>query len=206
MVKKRLSTEARKERTLTRVAEVFAAKGFTGTTSAELAAAAGVSEAMLYKLFGSKRGLYQAMIQHKIAANGWGELPVEAHEGSVESFFTHMARAIFTNVERDPDFVRLLLFSDLQGSAFAHMFHETLCESVVASVSAFIRARAERGELRALDPDVSAAAFLCMAWQYAVSAKIFKVDRLPPVSDDQLIHTLVTLFLHGLTAQPGSPP
>src|ERR1051325_5751751 len=58
----RLSAEARKEAIVEAVQDVFAEKGFDGTTTRELAKAAGVSEALLYKHFPSKESLYAAML------------------------------------------------------------------------------------------------------------------------------------------------
>src|SRR4030095_5504767 len=57
----RLSAEARKEAIVEAVRDVFAEKGFDGTTTRELAKAAGVSEALLYKHFPRKESLYTAM-------------------------------------------------------------------------------------------------------------------------------------------------
>ena len=57
----RLSAEARKEAIVEAVRDVFAEKGFEGTTTRDLAKAAGVSEALLYKHFPSKESLYAAM-------------------------------------------------------------------------------------------------------------------------------------------------
>src|SRR6266576_7167466 len=59
----RLSAEARKEAIVEAVQDVFAEKGFDGTTTRELAEAAGVSEALLYRHFPSKESLYTAMCQ-----------------------------------------------------------------------------------------------------------------------------------------------
>src|ERR1041385_3545198 len=58
----RLSAEARKEAIVEAVQDLFAEKGFEGTTTRELAKAAGVSEALLYKHFPSKESLYAAML------------------------------------------------------------------------------------------------------------------------------------------------
>jgi AcrR family transcriptional regulator len=58
----RLTGEARKEAIVQAVRDVFAEKGFDGTTTRELAKAAGVSEALLYKHFPSKQSLYAAML------------------------------------------------------------------------------------------------------------------------------------------------
>jgi AcrR family transcriptional regulator len=203
-VKRRLSADQRKTKTLERVTRVFARKGFDGTTTAELARAAGVSEAMLYKLFGSKKKLYKAMIQHKLeAASGWAQLPVDGvgPDTPEQEFFSTMARAIFSKVESDPDFVRLLVYSDLQGSEFTALFHEARGSSVLAAVGAYLRQRVERGALSdTIDPDLAGTAFLCMTWQLALGTKVFKSKpQLPQLEDeDALIETIVSVFVRGL--------
>src|SRR5918994_7258424 len=58
----RLSSEERRRAIVDAVRDVFADKGFDGTTTRELAKAAGVSEALLYKHFPSKESLYAAML------------------------------------------------------------------------------------------------------------------------------------------------
>ena len=58
----RLSADERKQAIVDAVRNVFAEKGFDGTTTRELAKAAGVSEALLYKHFPSKECLYTAML------------------------------------------------------------------------------------------------------------------------------------------------
>jgi AcrR family transcriptional regulator len=197
VTKQRLSAPERRTQTLELVTRAFAAKGFVGTTSADLASAAGVSQAMLYKLFGSKRALYQAMVEHKLAHAGWGDFPVDG-DASEEEFFRRMAEAIFSKVEADPDFVRLLLYSDLQGSEFAELFHAALGGAVVGAVGDYLRQRVAAGHVRELNPDVTGVAFLCMTWQYAVGTKVFCQGRLPQAPDEEVIETLVSLFLKGV--------
>jgi AcrR family transcriptional regulator len=58
----RLSADERKQAIVDAVRDVFAEKGFDGSTTRELAKAAGVSEALLYKHFPSKESLYTAML------------------------------------------------------------------------------------------------------------------------------------------------
>jgi AcrR family transcriptional regulator len=57
----KLSGEERREAIVRAVRRVFAEKGFHGTTTRELAEAAGVSEALLFKHFPNKEELYLAM-------------------------------------------------------------------------------------------------------------------------------------------------
>jgi AcrR family transcriptional regulator len=57
----RLSAEQRRAAILAAVRRVFAERGFHGTTTRALAAAAGVSEALLFKHFPDKEALFSAM-------------------------------------------------------------------------------------------------------------------------------------------------
>src|SRR5271169_4739760 len=58
----KLSSEARRSAIIQAVRRVFAEKGFHGTTTRELARAAGVSEALLFRHFPNKEALFTAML------------------------------------------------------------------------------------------------------------------------------------------------
>jgi AcrR family transcriptional regulator len=58
----KLSSQERRAAIIEAVQRVFAEKGFHGTTTRELAQAAGVSEALLFKHFPNKEALYSAMM------------------------------------------------------------------------------------------------------------------------------------------------
>jgi AcrR family transcriptional regulator len=58
---KKLTGDERRAAIIHAVRQVFSEKGFDGTTTRELALAAGVSEALLFKHFPNKEALYSAM-------------------------------------------------------------------------------------------------------------------------------------------------
>jgi AcrR family transcriptional regulator len=60
--KAKLSSEERRAAIIKAVRRLFADKGFHGTTTRELAEAAGVSEGLLFKHFPNKEALYSAML------------------------------------------------------------------------------------------------------------------------------------------------
>jgi AcrR family transcriptional regulator len=64
----RLTADERRKTIVEAATRVFAENGFHGTTTRELAKAAGVSEALLYKHFPSKESLFSAMLAN--GANG----------------------------------------------------------------------------------------------------------------------------------------
>jgi AcrR family transcriptional regulator len=62
---RRLSTaEERRETVLRTAIGAFAARGYWGTTTTEVAKAAGISQAYVYRLFPSKELLFTAVVEH----------------------------------------------------------------------------------------------------------------------------------------------
>src|SRR5215210_3469870 len=79
----RMAGEERRLQILLVAISLFAQKGFRGTTTKEIAQAAGVSEAMVFRHFATKEELYSAILDHKACAGGdldfcEGEVVVDA--------------------------------------------------------------------------------------------------------------------------------
>src|SRR5258706_10307768 len=59
----RLDSDERRKAIVTAAIPLFARKGFSGTTTRELAEAAGISEALLFRHFPSKKHLYGEILR-----------------------------------------------------------------------------------------------------------------------------------------------
>jgi AcrR family transcriptional regulator len=124
----KLSFEERRTAILRAVRRVFAEKGFDGTTTRELADAAGVSEALLFKHFPNKEALFSAM---KLSLNeqDLGRLErIKELESSVSTlvllvhFLTHLLIEGWTAAEDEPAIqTRLMLRSLAQDGEFARL-------------------------------------------------------------------------------------
>jgi AcrR family transcriptional regulator len=60
--------ESGREKILDAARAMFGDRGFDGTSIAEIGAGAGISKSVLYHYFGSKAGLYQALLEHDAQA------------------------------------------------------------------------------------------------------------------------------------------
>jgi AcrR family transcriptional regulator len=86
---------------------VFADSGFRGTTTAALAKAAGITEALLYRHFQSKKHLFIGAVEKVLAAvDGEVERNLAAHEGPAEAL---SALLIYfqTELRRNPELGQL---------------------------------------------------------------------------------------------------
>lgn len=202
----RMSSEDRRAVILDTACKLFAEKGFRGTTTRELAAAAGVTEPVLYEHFRTKGDLYSAIIENM--ARGGIEilsgLSARFHDSQNDrAFFYALAEAIIDWYAADEAFIRLLLYSNLEKHELKNLFHERSNECFFI-VSGYIARRQAAGRFRAeMDPAVAARGFFGMVAHYAMTAVVFKVHPLAYEPKDA-VRRMVDIFVSGMCAQDNS--
>jgi len=150
----RLSAEERKEAIVEAVQGIFAEKGFDGTTIKELARAAKVSEALLYKHFPSKESLYAAMLDACIKGPTFAEfkriLTLDPSTSTLV-FMVHFVVSRFVQGwAGDPNkkvMDRLSVRSLLDDGAFVRMTHKKFAPAWLAKFEACLKAAAKAGEM-----------------------------------------------------------
>ena len=118
----RMPADIRREQILQTAVDLFSQRGFKGTTTKELAKAAGVSEAIIFRHFASKDELYAAILESKSCPNGLRKFPWEGNEDLQAAIRSRDDHAVFylfaleamTNQQKDVAFMRLLFYSALE--------------------------------------------------------------------------------------------
>jgi AcrR family transcriptional regulator len=150
----KLSREERRAAIIRAVRRVFAQKGFHGTTTRELAEAAGVSEALLFKHFPDKESLYSAMqISCCAQEQGKGErLMALEPSASTLVFLVHLVfskmlgpRPVNEDDEGDIQ-SRLLLRSLAEDGEFARLFLQGMPAHWVRKVEECLQAAIAAGD------------------------------------------------------------
>ncbi len=177
----------------------FAEHGFAGTTLAHVASAAGLSEAMLVKLFGSKLGLFEALIEHQMARTGGRDLlaPAAATTDDALAFFRGFAEKVLRLGREEVAFLRVVLFGALEGSELARMFHEVRIRAIVDYVASYVDRQIRAGRFRRVDAETAARAFLGMLSEDAFS-RAFRVGEGSPHSPEELARTFAEIVVRGL--------
>lgn len=150
----RLASGERRQAIVTAVQGAFADKGFDGTTTRELARAAGVSEALLYKHFPSKESLYVAMLE----ACADGPMATEftrvlalPPSTSTLVVLVHFLTSHFVLCEdlQKTTMHRLALRSLLEDAEFVRLGAKQFGASWIRKVEACITAAVKAGDLKA---------------------------------------------------------
>ncbi len=198
-MKERLSGEARRRQIVQAAVELFSRKGFRGTTTREIAEAAGISEAMIFKHFATKQELYSAIIEAKSETE---ELLASAAKAARGKDDAGVLRAVglkmMEQTERDPSLMRLLLFSALEGHELSEIFFESRVRRLHEFLSSYIRKRIEDGRFRPVDPLVAARGFIGMIVHYLLIHELFGVKRPPRSSPEEVVELFMSIFLKGI--------
>jgi TetR/AcrR family transcriptional regulator, transcriptional repressor of aconitase len=160
----RLDSDERRKAIVAAAVPLFARKGFAGTTTRELAEAAGISEALLFRHFPSKKHLYGEILSHGCEGDPALER-LSALEPSTLTLvrMTHyMVRYFLGATEADMAErewrLRLVLHSFLEDGEYARELFETIFERVHPLFAASVEAATAAGDL-VLGPVNSANSF-----------------------------------------------
>ena len=203
----KLSGQERRAAIIKAVRRVFVEKGFHGTTTRELAEAAGVSEALLFKHFPSKEALYSAIQAACFEEDGLRDAErLDALTPSTSSLVFLVHHLISHLLEdRLPDenhqaFIRLVLRSLIDEGDFARLAVQKGPSRWVRKVEACLQAAIEAGD--AVDGRVRPS---LAGWFVHHMAAMVMVHLLPSepvidfgVSRQELVEQAVWFSLRGM--------
>lgn len=195
----RVSAAERRQLIIQAALTLFSQKGFRGTTTREIAREAGVSEATIFKHFATKEALYSAIIDAKAHAEEVLEAAREAAATRDDArVLTAVATTILSRVEKDPAFMRLLLYSALEGHALSEMFFGTQVRRTHQFLTDYLASRIGEGAFRAVDPLLAARGFIGTVVHYLLIHELFGIPRPAHLSSTGVIAIYVDIFLRGL--------
>src|SRR3982751_5726335 len=90
--------DARREQILATAINLFSRNGFRGTTTKEIARAAGVSEAMVFRHFATKEALYGAILDDKACREDVGRFPWEKNSALQKAIDAGDDFGVFYNI------------------------------------------------------------------------------------------------------------
>jgi AcrR family transcriptional regulator len=208
---------------------LFSERGFRGTTTKEIAHAAGVSEAIIFRHFATKEDLYSAIIDLKscdgfaagLAATG------EAREANcpqvvekvrcrvAEAMKTRDDRAVFEGIalammehhQGDHEMLRLLLYSALEGHQLAQIFWDKNVRVLYEFLGGYIRERQREGAFRKIDPFVVVRTFNGAVIHHSLNNILWEKDptrRIVNVPNEEAAREFTEILLRGIVTETGA--
>jgi AcrR family transcriptional regulator len=171
-VQMRLKADERRRQLLGIAKKMFSEHGFENTSTRSIAAAADVTEAIVFRHFASKEDLYRQILDRKadeIDIKSWSDelehiVECEDDEALVLSVMKHVLEAD----RQDPQFQRLLLQAALSGRPLHKITAQRLLP-LHRFLSSYIRKRQKKGAFQNCNPRLAAYAIVSLPAYYGLA-------------------------------------
>lgn len=194
------SEDQTRTRILKAAQRLFANQGYDGTTTRDLAQAAGVAEGTLFRHFANKKA-----ILIEVATQGWIEILTDlltelSEMGSYKAVAQVMRRRMW-NFQKNADMMRVC-FMEAQ-------FHPELRDRIQSEVidkmsdvaEAFFQTAMDRGIYRPMNPKIVAQIFLGMFAIAGFSHNTMMEPDASPQIMQEMAEGLADIFLNGVLAK-----
>jgi len=204
-----MAGEERRLQILAVAVSLFSRKGFRGTTTKEIAQAAGVSEAMVFRHFATKEELYAAILDYK-ACSGDRFEPEDLAADAIQrrddrAVFESLALGALNHHSKDPEFQRLLLHSALEKHELAEMFFDKFVRRVYEFLGGYIRERQREGALIEIDPPIVVRCFIGMVMHHSLNNNLWDPSRrMVNISNESAAKHFTDILLNGITSRQGT--
>ena len=199
MAKKRLAAKERYAQIVKVAMRLFSQKGFKGTTTREIAQQAGISEAIIFKHFAKKEELFSAIIDTQCNDSEGQSFLIKRLEGKEgRDVFREIASFLIQKHHKDPTFMKLLMFSALEGHKLSKIFIKTRGLEILDYLAKYINRLVKDGRFKNVNSHLAARAFLGMILHYSVTQEVYGMKKFFKTPEKKVIDTFVDIFFEGI--------
>jgi AcrR family transcriptional regulator len=201
-----LKTGNRRAEILAQASRLFAENGYEGAAIRLIARASGVTEAAIYRHFDNKAHLYDEVVRAKARQHDiQGYLARFQGRGTLQDVLRRVADHILSLAVTDPELVRLATYSSLDDDQSSTTLFQEIRMPYIEHVRGEIQARIDVGEVRDVDPFITARCFVGMVMDCALSASVWSQVTHSEFNAETVVCNNVPIFARGLCNHPPTP-
>ncbi len=189
----------RRDQILTEASRLFAAGGFNGTAIRLIAKTCGITEAAIYRHFKSKVHLYEEVIRAKATEHDIaGQLARPTGDQDIEQVLAGLAEYVLDLAGRDPELMQLMLNNSRENDPATTVLFQEVRLPLIDHLAAEIKNRIKSGELREVDPVITARCFVGMVVDCALSIGVWEIINRKSIKSTTVIGNNIPIFARGL--------
>jgi AcrR family transcriptional regulator len=179
---------------------LFAAKGFEGTTTRDLAQTAGVAEGTLFRHFANKKAILV-----EVATSGWVDLLTDlltelSEMGSYKAIAQVMRRRMW-NLQKNADIMRVCFMEVQFHPDLRDRIQTEVIDKMTAVAEAFFQTAIDKGIYRQMDAKLGAKVFLGLFAIAGFSDHTLIEPNASPQEMQKMAEGLADIFLNGVLAK-----
>jgi AcrR family transcriptional regulator len=194
------SEDSSRDRILKAAQRLFARHGFDGTTTRDLAQAAGVAEGTLFRHFANKKAILV-----EVATQGWVEILTDlltelSEMGSYKAVAQVMQRRMW-NFQKNADIMRVCFMEAQYHPELRDRIQSEVIGKMTDVAEAFFQTAMDRGIYRQTNRKIVAQVFLGMFAIAGFSHNTLLEPNASPKDMQEMAEGLADIFLNGVLAK-----
>ena len=179
---------------------LFASLGFDGTTTRDLAEAAGVAEGTLFRHFSNKKAILV-----EVATQGWVEILTDlltelSEMGSYQAIAQVMRRRMW-NMQKNVEIMRVCFLEAQFHPDLRDRIQSEVIDKMTDVAEAFFQTAMDKGIYRQMDAKIVAKVFLGMFAVAGFSNNTVMEPEASPQQMQEIAEGLADIFLNGVLAR-----
>ena len=208
-----MARRAVRERLLDSALFLFAERGYSGVAVDEVVSRAGVNKRMVYHYFGSKEGIYGEVLRMVFEQLEQIEEALFLREEAAEDPEAAMRETVFAYfsfLQKNPSFVRLLLWENLNEGRHLKMLERPVTKShMLAHLTRLLKAGAAAGRFRkGLEPRAVLASLIGLCLIYFSNRHTLSTTLGVDLASKKYLRGAAAhsceILLHGITQTRGT--
>ena len=194
-------TVDRRQQIIEAALKVFSTKGFHKATNKDIAqAAGGISPGLIYWYFKDKEDLFLSIIRERAAIFQLADHPERLMELPPREGLALIGRTYLSvfKVPGNVAIIRIMVAEAIRFPQIAEMFYKQVASRFLGLLSQYLQRQVDLGRLRPHDTMIAARSFLGMFVVNVVAREILRDPSAVATPDEQLIATVLDIFLGGL--------
>ena len=193
-----MRTSTTKEQLLKATLKLISEKGYLGATTREIAQEAGVTELTLFRHFGSKERLFEALLNSYTFLPMLRDLLPELTELSSEDALRLLATRFLLSLKERKSMVKILYSEVNVYPEKVRKVYHTFINEVKATLAGYFNTLQRQGKLRNISPEMAAQVFHGLVFSYFRAEEIMGKTGMTKKKMDKDVRDFIDIFVHGI--------
>lgn len=192
-----------RDKILNAALELFAEKGFSASTTKEIARRARVNEVTIFRQFRSKRALFSAVVAERSPMLPIMERVSTDPRGSVDDLLLGNVRIVLKMLRSNKHLFYIMMGDAWRQPRIRAIAYNESIKKGLEFVAALMKGLMDAGKMRRMDPMIPARTLMGAVQFYFLTTEILGEGTPEPQEDEKIIRGFVSIFLDGMRLEGG---
>ena len=176
---------------------LFSEKGFSGTTTREIAQQAGCAEGTIFRYFPTKKDILISLVRPHALEELQRVMGNLSHQGEVADLRLILENRVNT-IRKNKKLIKVIVTEAQFHEELREYLLKNIGNHVLGTLSAYMTKRMEEGKFRDADPQVLSRILAGMMISFVLTENFYPMDEFGDKKKQDYLDEIINVFLYGV--------